>query len=216
MAASSPARRALPAAPVLALALAAAAAAGCLGAGRGAAAPEAPAAPGTRPARWARPVSVPGCPNLWRVSAGLYRGAQPTAEGLAGLRRLGVRTVVNLRALHSDRDELAAAGAAAAGLGCERINMKPWHAEDEDAARFLRIAADPARQPVFVHCRDGADRTGTMCAVYRVVVQGWSRQAALEEMVGGGYGFHGVWANLKRYIEGLPAEALRRRAGLDR
>jgi len=116
-----------------------------------------------RSPRWAVRVERPGLPNLHRVSPKLYRGAQPTREGLDELRRLGVRTIVSLRAFHGERDAVAAAG-----LGYERISFKVWHPEDEDMRRFLAVVGDPARQPVFVHCLRGSDRTGTAVAVYRM------------------------------------------------
>lgn len=100
------------------------------------------------------PVNRPGLPNLHKVSPVLYRGAQPTAEGMRELKKLGIRTVVNLRWLHSDRDEIGDTG-----LAYEEISMKSWHPEDEDVARFLRIVTDPDRTPVFIHCQHGADRT---------------------------------------------------------
>src|SRR5256885_1649694 len=53
---------------------------------------------------------VPGVPNFARVSDVLYRGAQPTHEGFLELKKLGVRTVVSLRQMHSDRDMLSGTG----------------------------------------------------------------------------------------------------------
>lgn len=160
------------------------------------------------PASEARP-QIDGLPNLFRVSPTLWRGAQPTAEGMRNLRTLGVKTVLSLRAFHSDRDELDGTG-----LRSERIWFKTWHAEDEDVVRFLRLVTDPANQPVFVHCQHGADRTGTMVAVYRIVVQGWSKERAIEELRQGGFGFHEMWSNLVAYLEALDVDALRRQAGI--
>ena len=34
-----------------------------------------------RPGKWAVPVTLAGVPNLHKVADGLYRSAQPTAEG---------------------------------------------------------------------------------------------------------------------------------------
>jgi hypothetical protein len=73
------------------------------------------------------------------------------------------------------------------------------------------IATDPARQPVLVHCRRGADRTGAMVAIYRVVVEGWTKADAIDEMTRGGYGFRPVWQNLVRYIEDLDVKGTRAR-----
>lgn len=165
-----------------------------------------PALPASqRPANWATPLQRPGLPNLYRVSSGLFRGAQPTTEGMRELEKLGVRTVVNLRSFHSDADEIGGTG-----LAGEHIYMKPWHPEDEDVVHFLRIVTDPNRLPVFVHCQHGVDRTGTMCAMYRVVVEGWSRDDAIREMTEGGFGFHEGWQNLVEYIRTADIDRLRR------
>jgi protein tyrosine phosphatase (PTP) superfamily phosphohydrolase (DUF442 family) len=47
--------------------------------------------------------------------------------------------------------------------------------------RFFEIVDDEASGPVFLHCRRGADRTGTLVAMYRIARQGWSVQAAYDE-----------------------------------
>ena len=163
-------------------------------------------ATGARPAEWAAPVEAPGLPNLHRVDDGLWRGAQPSAEGIGALPALGVRTVVNLRTFHSDREPCRRAG-----LDCVQIPMQAWAASDDDLLRFLVLATDPERRPVLVHCKHGADRTGLACAVYRVVVQGWSKDAALAEMVGGEFGYHPLWDNLVEHVRELDVEAMRQR-----
>ena len=53
---------------------------------------------------------------------------------------------------------------------------------------------------VLVHCQHGADRTGTMCAMYRILREGWTADDAIDEMKNGGYGYHSVWGNLPRFI----------------
>ncbi len=154
-------------------------------------------------------LEVAGVPSFHNVSRVLYRGGQPTAEGFRVLEKLGIKTVVNLRSFHSDRDELKGTN-----LGYEHITMKPWHAEDKEVVRFLRIVTDPEKQPVFVHCQLGADRTGTMCAIYRIAVEGWTKEKAIEEMTREEFGFHNVWGGLIRYIEELDIEKIKREAGL--
>ena len=163
-----------------------------------------------RPSSWATPVSLKGVPNLHRVSDTLYRSAQPTAEGMKNLAALGVETVVNLRSFHSDREEIGLSG-----LAYEHIYMKAWHPEDEEAVRFLQIVTNPRRTPVLVHCQHGADRTGTMVALYRVAVEGWSKQEALKEMTKGGFGFHSVWKNLPPWFEALDIEEIKGQAGVE-
>lgn len=169
-----------------------------------------PTPPATRDPRWAVPVEKKGAPNLHKVSDRLYRGAQPTTKGFKNIEKLGVKTVVNLRSFHSDRDELEGRS-----MAYEHIWMKAWNAEDEEIVRFLRLVSDTSKGPVFVHCQHGADRTGTMVAAYRIVIEGWSAEEAATEMVEGGYGFHAVWPNLIRYVKTeIDGPALRKELGL--
>jgi len=158
-----------------------------------------------RDARWAKPIAIEGLPNLHQVSDSLYRGAQPTAEGFKSLKKMGIKTVISLRAFHSDKELLGDTG-----LVYESISFKTWHPENEDIVKFLSIVTDKTKQPVFVHCQHGADRTGTMCAIYRIMVDGWSKEQAIKEMTEGGFGFHSVWENLISYIKGLDTDKLRK------
>jgi protein tyrosine phosphatase (PTP) superfamily phosphohydrolase (DUF442 family) len=166
-------------------------------------------APATRPDHWAQPVEIDGVPNLFKLSDELYRSAQPSAGGMQRLKERGVKTVVNLRSFHSDRDEIGDTG-----LGYEHIYMKSWHPEDKELVRFLQIVTNKERTPVLVHCQHGADRTGLMCAVYRVAVQGWTKDDAITEMTAGGFGFSPIWTNIVQFLRDLNVEDIKQRAGL--
>lgn len=162
-----------------------------------------------RPANWGQPMQQRGLPNLHRISPGLYRGAQPEQPGIASLQAMGVRTIVNLRVVEKHETQIAEAA-----LQQERIAMLPFLPSEEAIVKFIKVAADPQNQPVFVHCQRGSDRTGMMCAAYRVVVDGWSKEAALEEMMLGDYGFNPIWMVLPAYIEMLDVDRIREAAGL--
>ena len=162
-----------------------------------------------RPASWAQPIQLAGVSNLHKVSSNLYRSAQPTAQGMGQLKQLGIQTIVNLRSFHSDRDAIGQTG-----LAYDHIYMKAWHPEEEDVIRFLQIVTNPKRTPVLVHCQHGADRTGSMVALYRIAVQGWTKEAAIREMTQGGFGYHEIWINLPPWIRDMDITALRRKAGI--
>ena len=155
---------------------------------------------------WAQKLDLPGLSNLHKVSEDLYRGAQPTAEGMKELEKLGIKTVVNLRFLHSDRDEMEDVN-----LAYEHIRMTTLDPDMDDIIRFLNIVTDSNNTPVFVHCKHGADRTGVMTAIYRVIVQDWNREEAVEEMTKGGFGFHNIWENLADYIRELDIEEIKQK-----
>ena len=59
-----------------------------------------------RPEEWAQPIVLEGVKNLYRISPLLYRSAQPAQVGMRNLERLGVKTVINLRSLHSDKHKI--------------------------------------------------------------------------------------------------------------
>lgn len=160
----------------------------------------------SRPAHWATPVDKPGLRNFYKVSDRLYRGAQPEEEGIRQLEQIGIKTVISLELFHSDRSMLEKTGSR---MSYEHIYMQTWRPEEKDVTRFLKIVSDTARTPVYVHCYHGSDRTGTMCAIYRIIMQGWTKDEALREMQEGGYGFHSIWKNLIEFIHQLDAEKIK-------
>jgi protein-tyrosine phosphatase len=162
-----------------------------------------------RPQQWAEPYLLAGVCNLYQVSPNLYRSAQPTAGGMVNLKANKIKTVVSLRSFHSDRDEIGNTG-----LKYEHIYMKAWHPEEEDIIKFLQIVTDKDKIPVLVHCQHGSDRTGTMCALYRIIVQGWPKTKAIDEMRCGGFGFHKIWDDLATWINSLNLEEIKTKAGL--
>ena len=124
-----------------------------------------------------------GVDNFDQVTPTLYRGAQPTAEGYRRLAAYGVRTVINLR--DSD-DRREAQWAHDAGMAYVRLPLDAETVTPADAERFLTLLGE-ARGPVFVHCLQGRDRTGMAVAAYRVRMQGWTLEAALEDLNAHGY-----------------------------
>jgi len=147
---------------------------------------------------------IVGIGNYAQVSVVLHRGAQPTAEGFASLKKLGIKTVVNLRLAHSDREMLK-------GLGLRYVHIPSaaWNPDDDQIARFLAIVTEPKNQPVFVHCEHGADRTGAAVASYRIVEQGWEKKNAEEELTS--FGFHPIWARIPEWIARLDPEEMRKK-----
>ena len=81
-------------------------------------------------------------------------------------------------------------------------------------SRFLKVVTDTNNLPAFVHCERGVDRTGMMCAMYRVVVCGWTKPEAIAEMKDGGFGFNPVWHELVAFVEKADVDKLKRDAGL--
>ena len=147
---------------------------------------------------------IKGLPNFAKVSDVLYRGAQPEREGFAELKKLGIKTVINLRSSHSDIEMMKGLGLQYCLIPCDAGDIK-----EENVAAFLKAALNPANQPVFVHCAYGADRTGTMVAVYRICFQNWSRADALNETAV--FGRHTIYSDIPKYIMGFDIEAIKKK-----
>jgi protein tyrosine/serine phosphatase len=118
-------------------------------------------------------------PRFLKVDEGLYRGGQPVSEGFEFLKQKGIKTVINLRTEDKEGDIVR-------GLGMKYVHIPVrihvWSKiPDEAIAKFFETVRDPANQPVFVHCRRGADRTGAMIGFYRISMQGWNGNDAYSE-----------------------------------
>ncbi len=150
-------------------------------------------------------VQADGLSNFHKVADGIYRCAQPGAAGFRSAEKLGIKTVINLRAMHDDADE-----AKGTALRLLSIPINTWEIRDEDVVRVMKILAQKENGPFLIHCQHGADRTGLMCAMYRILVQGWSREKALDEMQNGGYGFHSIWQNIVKYVGKADVEAMKK------
>ena len=134
----------------------------------------------------AKMIPVNGIAKFGEVSPQLYRGAQPSSEGLEYLAGMGVEIIVNLRpGEHPDEEQ------EATRLGMRYVSI-PWHCyhpNDEAMADFLHVLRENPNKKIFVHCELGSDRTGMSIAAYRMSVQGWSADDAMKEMQA--YGFSG-------------------------
>lgn len=168
-----------------------------------------------RPANWASAISgVDGMGNLFQVSPELYRSKQPSPKALQNILAgkpfvdggEPVRTVVELLAT---RDVDGVVLRDSTRVRHEWLKFNPFRPSDADVLKFLQIVTTKSQQPVLVHCAQGSDRTGMMVAIYRIVVQGWSKDDALQEMIEGGYGFHSFWQDLVRYVRNLDVDALK-------
>ena len=163
-----------------------------------------PVAAESRPAHWAEPIALEGVPNLHRISPTLYRSEQPSALGMRNLEKLGVRTIINLRFFNDDKDEVE--GTA---LRTEHTKILTWRIGDKHVIEVMGMLRKAENGPFLIHCQHGADRTGLMTAMYRILEQGWTPEDALKELTDGGFGYHSMWTNIIKYVKSVDVEKLR-------
>ncbi len=122
------------------------------------------------------------------VAPGIIRGAQPTDAAFKLLKKnAGVKTIVDLR---NEKDLIKKEKKLVEGQGMRFISI-PMNGTQEQSPQVinsvLSIITDKARQPIFVHCAAGKDRTGMVFAAYRMKYDHWSQDKAVQEMLSYGY-----------------------------
>jgi protein tyrosine/serine phosphatase len=121
-----------------------------------------------------------GIENFGKVNDNYYRGSQPDANGFAELKKLGVKTVIDLR---KDYVPQAQEWVRAAGMQYFNIPLKASRpATEEQTEYFLKLVNDPNNWPVYVHCKGGRHRTGALTGIYRITHDGWTADQAYKEM----------------------------------
>lgn len=148
-------------------------------------------------------IPLKGVAGFAEVSPTLYRGGQPTKQGLESLAKLGINIVVDARSPWRNHE-----GVEVQKLGMQYVSI-PWRCpfpKDEVFAKFLKLIRNNPNKKIFVHCRLGDDRTGMMVAAYRMALQGWSAQDAMKEMSTSGFArwHHYICPGLASYEAQFP------------
>jgi protein tyrosine/serine phosphatase len=118
--------------------------------------------------------------NFGKINDNYYRGSQPSPQEFAQLKRLGIKTVIDLREDFQKNEETSVRDL---GMNYVRIPLKTRVAATaEQWKQFLGLVNDPANLPVYVHCKGGRHRTGAMTAIYRITHDGWTADQAYQEM----------------------------------
>lgn len=151
-------------------------------------------------------------PNFHQVNDKLYRGAQPKTSGYQELANLGIKTVVNLRGkgegVLKEEEEGRNKGLRYFNIPFARVGRP----RDADVEQVLAIINTAEYQPVFVHCQQGADRTGTVIALYRITHDGWTSEKAKAEAKR--YGMHPWEVAMKNYIRDFYLRQTKEKQGI--
>jgi len=152
----------------------------------------------------AEKITLPGLANAAHVSGTLYRGAQPAPAAFPELKKLGIAVIVDFS---DNREDIQREKTRVETQGMAFISI-PWSALNDpsrdNVVAFFAALHDNSGKKIFVHCERGADRTGTMIALYRITYDHWTPDQAVAEMDT----FH-YWSyllpHLARYVEAFPA-----------
>jgi protein tyrosine/serine phosphatase len=124
--------------------------------------------------------------NLFKVNDNIWRSGQPLSQDWAELHALGIRKILKLNEMSVGSDhECVAFGMT---LYVETIGDQASQVEIDPAILLPIDARLVEPGPWLVHCAEGKDRTGIAIARFRVMQDGWTKEAAYDEWVR--YGSH--------------------------
>ena len=119
--------------------------------------------------------------NFAAVNDHLFRGAEPSPIGITELGSAGVKVVIDLRE-PSQATQFEKQQAEKLGMKYTNVPFPPLSAPSSAQVEMvLNMLTQNQAQTVFVHCRRGKDRTGTVIACYRIQHDGWDNSRALNE-----------------------------------
>mgnify|MGYP003635017643 CR=1 FL=1 len=142
--------------------------------------------------------------NLYQVNNVLYRSEQPSKKGFKEVELMGVKTILNLRRLRNNKKK-----AKDFNFRLVHHPIKTKQLNEEDILNALSVIQN-SEQPILVHCWHGSDRTGTIIAAYRMVIDNWSKEQAIEEFQEDSLGYHyKMYPNLLVLLKNLDIQKLK-------
>jgi uncharacterized protein (TIGR01244 family) len=126
--------------------------------------------------------TVEGITNLAQVSTTVACAGAVKPSSVAGIKKMGFASIINLRLANEQGAEIDAEAEAAKAAGIKFIHL-PFNGGMPDPAvadRFLELMKTPGTEPAFIHCASG-NRAAAMWMIKRALMDKWSTDKASEE-----------------------------------
>ena len=125
---------------------------------------------------------VPGVTNFAQVETTVACAGAVTPSSVAGIKRMGFASIINLRLADEKGADIDAEAAAAkeAGIAFVHIPMNGAKPDPAVADKFMQTITSPGTSPAFIHCASG-NRAAAMWMIKRGLVDKWDIDRAAEE-----------------------------------
>ena len=151
--------------------------------------------------------------NLHRVDDLLYRSEQLVNDDKEVIKSIAIKTIINLR--YFTRTEDKKIFTAKDDIHLINHPLLTWRIKAPEIAQTLKLIREQQKKgAVLVHCYHGADRTGIMVAMYRIIYHNWTIAEAKHEMLNGSYGYHSIWKNLEALFTEQTVNEVRQHLGI--
>lgn len=119
--------------------------------------------------------------NNYGVCGPFGRCAQPDEHGFATLRQLGYNHIVKLNSDDEFPDDVENKLFVPGAVWHVPMNsFRPDEGQVRGLVAELQLVVAPSK--AVIHCTHGRDRTGLVCAAWRILIEGWSVEGAWNEM----------------------------------
>lgn len=106
-------------------------------------------------------------------------GVMPPERLKKMVKRLGIKTVVDLRCPVEGVDKIAAEKAALDEVGVHHLNLESEQAPQQECRdRFVEWLEDPAHRPALIHCKHGEGRAVLYGALWKIEFMGMDPECA--------------------------------------
>jgi uncharacterized protein (TIGR01244 family) len=126
--------------------------------------------------------TIDGITNFAQVETTVACAGAVTPSAVAGIKKMGFASIINLR-LDNEKGadiDAEAAAAKAAGINFVHLPLSGSMPDPVVADRFLKVITEPGNQPAFIHCASG-NRAAAMWLIKRVLIDKWDNDRAWEE-----------------------------------
>jgi uncharacterized protein (TIGR01244 family) len=126
--------------------------------------------------------TIEGITNFAQVETTVACAGAVTPSAVAGIKKMGFASIINLREASEKGADIDAEAAAAKAAGITFVHL-PLNGAMPDPAvadRFLKTITEPGTQPAFIHCASG-NRAAAMWLIKRVLIDKWDNDRAVEE-----------------------------------
>jgi uncharacterized protein (TIGR01244 family) len=125
---------------------------------------------------------IPGISTFAQVETTIACGGSTRPEAIQEIRKMGFKSVINLRLASEEGAQVEEEGAAVKAAGMNYVHL-PFNAQAPDPnliENYIAAVTLPANQPAYVHCAAGG-RAASLWMVKRVLADHWDEARALAE-----------------------------------
>jgi len=127
---------------------------------------------------------VAGISTFARLDTTIACGGATSVDAIPELKKMGFRSIINVRRASETGADVGAEGDAATAAGMKYVHL-PFDPESPDPMlidNFIAAVTAPDNQPAYIHCAAGG-RAAALWMIKRWKADGWDEKRALEEAI---------------------------------